>query len=129
MANPNPNKFSQFIRRVIANNFVIAWTMWTGNFHLKHKITPPYPCMWYWLVWHSLFVFSSIMSTQGLVQLLRNDAGLLQMFVDTYIDTNGKWLLLTSEISKTNTPESLLFIAQPRIHLKSTSFNYTPGFQ
>ena len=30
------------------------------------------------------------MSTQGLLHLLRNDANLLQMFVDTYIDTDGK---------------------------------------
>ena len=43
------------------------------------------------------------MSTTGLVQLLRNDAGLLQMFVDTYIDTNGKCPSLPNDISKDKT--------------------------
>ena len=43
------------------------------------------------------------MSTTGLVRLLRNDAGLLQMFVDTYIDTNGKCSLFTTEISNDKT--------------------------
>ena len=52
---------------------------------------------------HISLFFSTIMSTTGLVQLLRNDAGLLQMFVDTYIDTNGKCSLLPNEISKDKT--------------------------